>query len=442
MTKVVIRDQLMGTGKSTMMIEEINNSDSDQKFIVVLPFLSECHRYAGTTPDPDSQEKQKPLLDDSGNVIYNGTGCNASGRLFRHPIAGYRNKVEHIEDLVNQGIDIVTTHAAIKLFTPNTKAAIQDNNYRLIIDEELECIKPVPLRRIRRTMLLDSGVIEVDSDTNLLRWADKGYDADDIDDRADSGLSWDTSIKKMCDNGSLILVPDENGNRNFFMWEYPVEFIKAFDRVDVLTYNSEGSIFEKYLKFYNIPYTIEKGIQYQPNIKDLLKIVDSEKMNRAGLRSEALSANNQRGFTKQSAHAATLKRNLENFYNNKAYPDSSPEERLWTCLSGARNILKGRGYTKRFIPCNTKAVNDYMNTSKLAYVYNSYLHPDVYRFMAARGQEYAPDQSQYSTNELLQWIYRSRIRNDEEITLYIPSSRMRDYLQDWLDKSSQEVKSQ
>ena len=37
----------------------------------------------------------------------------------------------------------------------------------------------------------------------------------------------------MCDNGSLVLVEDEMGGRNLFIWEYPLSFIKAFDKVDV-----------------------------------------------------------------------------------------------------------------------------------------------------------------------------------------------------------------
>lgn len=45
MTIVVVRDELPGTGKSTRMIDEINNTPSDEKWIVVTPFLKECHRY-------------------------------------------------------------------------------------------------------------------------------------------------------------------------------------------------------------------------------------------------------------------------------------------------------------------------------------------------------------------------------------------------------------
>lgn len=234
MTKVVVHDQLPGTGKSTRMIESINNADKDRRFIVVTPFLKECHRYAGTVPDIDSGEKQLPQKDDHGNIIYNGAGCNASGRRFEHPVSGYTTKVEHIAKLVHEGKDIVTTHAALKLFTPETVKDVKDAGYTLVIDEELECIRPHPCKMHRRKMLLGSGIVYEDA-MGLLRWSED-CPIDDTKDVDSSGFSWDMQIKSLCDNGSLVLIADEKGNRDLFMWEYPIEFIKAFDRVEVLTY--------------------------------------------------------------------------------------------------------------------------------------------------------------------------------------------------------------
>src|SRR5690625_2573690 len=159
----------MGTGKSSRMIDTINSSCPSSRWIVVVPFLAECHRYAGTIIDKESKEKQLPKKDDKGRVIYTGGGCSLSGRKFCHPQSGHLTKVEHIERLVNEGKDIVTTHAALRLFTPSTILAIKDAGYRLVIDEELECIRPHPVSMHRRKMLLDSGSVYVDDD-GLLRW--------------------------------------------------------------------------------------------------------------------------------------------------------------------------------------------------------------------------------------------------------------------------------
>ncbi len=42
------------------------------------------------------------------------------------------------------------------------------------------------------------------------------------------------------------------------------------------------------------------------------------------------------------------------------------------------------------------------------------------------------DINQYALSEMLQWIFRSAIRNNQEITIYIPSERMRNLLFDYL----------
>lgn len=431
MTKIIVYDQLPGTGKSTQMISRINNSPPEDRWIVVVPFLSECHRYAGTIADIESGEKQLPKLDDKGNVIYTGTGCSESGRQLHHPKSSHITKVEHISRLVREGKDIVTTHAALKLFTPETVKDIRDIGYNLLIDEELEAIRPHNVKSYRRRMLLDSGVVYED-ENGLLRW-NPDYDIeDDIREMDDNGFSWDMQIKALCDNGSLILIPDSKGDRDLFMWEYPIDFLKSFEEINILTYMFEGSIFEKYLKVYGLDYTIQKGIILPDNPYSLIDIVDNPKMNRIGDSMTSFSATDQRRYSKSSASCKIVKDNLYNYFVNGTYCKSKMDERLWTCLLDAHSVFKGSGYTKRYIPHNTKAVNDYCNTSHLAYVYNSFLHPEVYKYLQSKGDEFTPDADRYSLTELIQWLYRSRLRKTEPITLYIPSGRMRNLLTDWM----------
>jgi hypothetical protein len=40
---------------------------------------------------------------------------------------------------------------------------------------------------------------------------------------------------------------------------------------------------------------------------------------------------------------------------------------------------------------------------------------------------------------MIQWIWRSAIRDGEEVYLYIPSKRMRTLLTDWMDNISKGV---
>ena len=43
------------------------------------------------------------------------------------------------------------------------------------------------------------------------------------------------------------------------------------------------------------------------------------------------------------------------------------------------------------------------------------------------------DEDGFALSELLQWIWRSQIRQGKPIILYIPSKRMRELLEDFLD---------
>jgi len=46
------------------------------------------------------------------------------------------------------------------------------------------------------------------------------------------------------------------------------------------------------------------------------------------------------------------------------------------------------------------------------------------------------DEEQYALSELIQWMFRSAIRDGNAINLYIPSSRMRRLLTSWLNSEN------
>ena len=39
----------------------------------------------------------------------------------------------------------------------------------------------------------------------------------------------------------------------------------------------------------------------------------------------------------------------------------------------------------------------------------------------------------WALSELIQWVFRSAIREHKEINIYIPSKRMRELFKDWID---------
>ena len=83
-----------------------------------------------------------------------------------------------------------------------------------------------------------------------------------------------------------------------------------------------------------------------------------------------------------------------------------------------------------FVPCNARATNDFADRTVLLYLINRFLNPEVKKYFAKRG--FPLDEDQFATSEMIQWIWRSAIRKGKPIHLFVPSSRMRGLLYNWL----------
>lgn len=96
--------------------------------------------------------------------------------------------------------------------------------------------------------------------------------------------------------------------------------------------------------------------------------------------------------------------------------------------------MSGGGYTKRFLPFNCRATNAYRNCRVLAYCANVFFDPVFSRYYKSQGVEL--DADAYALSTMIQWIWRSAIRDGKEIWIYVPSRRMRELLEGWLNKLS------
>ena len=64
---------------------------------------------------------------------------------------------------------------------------------------------------------------------------------------------------------------------------------------------------------------------------------------------------------------------------------------------------------------------------------NRYLNPFVKNFFTSNGIDV--DEEGYALSEMLQFIWRSAIRDGKEIWIYIPSIRMRTLLKKWIKEN-------
>ena len=81
--------------------------------------------------------------------------------------------------------------------------------------------------------------------------------------------------------------------------------------------------------------------------------------------------------------------------------------------------IRGKGYWNSDTVFSLRATNEYADKTVLAYPVNIYANAGVVRFYQSLGQEF--DNDNYALSIMIQWIWRSAIRNGQPISLYLPA---------------------
>lgn len=84
-----------------------------------------------------------------------------------------------------------------------------------------------------------------------------------------------------------------------------------------------------------------------------------------------------------------------------------------------------------FVSFNTRATNDYADRKATAFLLNRFMNPNEYQFFSYRGVEV--DEELLAISDLIQFLFRGCIRNNEQMYCYIPSARMRRLLKGWIN---------
>lgn len=392
---IKIVDSVMGSGKTTAAIRFINDSPEDVKFLYITPFLSEVDRVMG--------------------------GCSCK-RFVQPNEAG--GKLRNIKSLFEKGRNIVSTHALFQRFTREVLEIIKSQNYILIMDEVADVVQPLSISEDDLNTLLEK-YATIDQN-GLLRWKDYSY----------TGLF--DNYKRMCALGSVGVY-----SGTALLWLLPIEAFDAFADIYIMTYMFSAQIQRYYYDYYGMKYSYvyvcgdgvdtyrfssTKGECKIPDYKNLIHIVDKDKLNEIGDEYYSLSSSwYLKGGNKTNLER--LKGNTQNFFRNIV--KASSKKVLWTTFETYEKRLAGKGYSKGFLACNARATNDFRDRTAVAYLVNRFFNPVVKNFFIANGVEV--EESRYALSEMLQWIWRSAIRDGKEIWLYVPSSRMRNLLVEWLE---------
>lgn len=158
----------------------------------------------------------------------------------------------------------------------------------------------------------------------------------------------------------------------------------------------------------------------------LINMLKESKLNDFGQNNGALYKN---WYNNNRKLLPSIKKCMFNFSHNIIQAKSKTI--IWTTFSSYRKHLTGMGYAKGFVACNARSTNIYGDRHIVMYMVNRYLNPYLKKFF--EGYNIIVDEDGYALSEMIQFIWRSAIRNNEPIYCYIPSKRMRDLLQDYID---------
>lgn len=410
---ITVVDSIMGSGKTTWIFDRMkadaaasafDDDHAENRYIYVTPLLTEVARVKRECPGVEFREPQ--------------------------PIKG--RKLNGLNTLIAEDRNICTTHALFAMIDRETRELFKESNYTLVLDEETEWVREYPIKRSDWDTLKDADMVWTD-ELKRLRWNHRKYPGHRYDGRFKEVLT-------LCDNGNLVVAGDK-----LLIWEFPSEALGLFREVYILTYLFEGSILSQYLKANRIPYqtkSLKDGelvewedrdeSEIKARVRGLLTIIDDPGLNRIGTpagQENPLSASWFEKDIKAGGHK-TKKLQLATMNYFQHHSKSKAKGNMWSCYGEFRHKLKGDRYARAHTACNLKATNDYADRHGLAYLVNVFMRPFLLNYLRDCGV--APDQDQYALSQLIQWVWRSRIRCGEPVTLYVPSQRMRELLKAWL----------
>ncbi|WP_440110308.1 hypothetical protein [Paenibacillus sp. QZ-Y1] len=401
---IKVIDSIMGSGKTTFAIEKMNK-DTERKYIYITPFLDEITRIKHLCPN-------KRFVDPKN---YDSEGH-------------FQKKQDSLHNLLAAGHNIATTHALFKQSNEETKELIQAGNYVLILDEVMDVIDHLTIKKSDKELLFDNKFLDVD-DEGYVTWNNEDEKIRDYDGKFND-------IKHMANNRNLLFY-----RGSILIWTFPISIFDVFKEVFILTYLFDGQIQKYYYDLNSVKYEyyhvekvedeliLKQGKNRSKHIKEkyknLIDIYDGI-LNDIGTEKHSLSLG---WYEKRNQSVQKLKNNVSNYFKHKMKAKS--KEIIWTTFKDHKPKINGKGYQRSYIAVNLRATNDFRHTKYLAYAVNRYMNPIIEGFFVERGVRV--NQELWATSELIQWIWRSSIRDDNKVYIYLPSKRMRDLLITWLE---------
>lgn len=410
---IMVCDAIMGSGKSSAIIQHMNRNP-EKRYLYITPFLEEARRIREACPQLFFAEPSD-----------------------KSPDFGF-SKYSHILHLLAEGRNIASTHQMFRNFKPEVLELVRAGHYTLIIDEAVDVFQELTLKKNDLDIVTMMGWLDQEGNNTVTE---------------DTPLYQGERFRDIFDltrNGNFAIT---YGNGETYYWVMSRGFFDAFEDVYILTYLFAAQTLKYYLDIHNIPfryigishpspdeyYFSEEGgyiPTYVGSLSEKIHILENSRLNDIGNPETALSST---WFKRRKADSdpaiKQLRSNISNFFRhiNEGF---GADQRLWSTFKDAVGSLRGKGFYNHTLSYNARASNQYRHKRVLAYCVNIYMKPEEKTYFTSHGIDVLEDEAALST--MIQWIWRSAIRDGQEIWIYIPSRRMRTLLLNWI-KEQEEI---
>ncbi len=437
--KFNIIDSPMGTGKSTAIINYLKKAtrftnDTNERFIVFVPTTTEKERFIEETGA--KTPKKTP---------------------FR----------ESVLELIKNGENIVTTHALYDLFGEEFEMVLKeaDYQYTAIFDETPSFFKNiVGASRLKKddqsVIRWGNADVRLMQKENIIKLQDGKveYNLDSEYEHYDSNNKAFHDIKKMTEQCDLYPHGhDKDGYFTSIIAFAKRSLFECFHEVWFCTYLSCGNMIDVYCHVNHIDmvyYHVEndKIVKntngeyklYFPQGLERLEMLDDSYGMKESLSKEYFRKNTKAG---KNIGIDFLKGRCRKAYEYMKGYGIKANTFIYTTFKEYSNVLKQRKVPNRFIPCNTKATNDYSSCIGVGYACNRFFDVSCTHFLSNLASQRQDERIKlnndiYALSELIQFIWRSNIRvkdSNKKIYVWIPDKRMKGLLIDFI-KGAVEVK--
>lgn len=409
---IKVADCIMGSGKSQAAIAYMNEHP-EKKFIYITPYLDEVARVKKSCPNVNFAEPSDKL-----------------------PQFNF-SKTEHSAFLISVGRNIASTHALFRQYTPSMIEEIGFHGYTLIVDEALEVMSEAKYQASDVNILERAGYIQR-NENGLYESTGHEYD---------NGRFRD--LLRTIESNNLLEIKSDRGTSKRFYWTIPFPVLSAFSDVIILTYLFESQDLSYYLELNGATYvrlyvkkcedgqyrffdSPQSAPEYVKHIKEKVHVFECEEGREKYFTPFEKVHDVSESFVKTNVDGVTKLKSRIRSYLTYVFSDIPGDKIMWGSYSAGKKKLGGRGYMRKFVPFNSKATNKYKDRQVLVYAANVFQNPTKANYLG-QVRDGGYDNDGYALSTMVQWIWRSAIRDGHEIWIYIPSKRMRDLLIKWMD---------